>query len=603
VLSHQKISESAGNFTPGNAGGILDDVDYFGISSSSLGDLDNDGIVDIVVGANRDDDGGTNRGAVYILFLNGDGTVKNQQKISDTAGNFTPGNIGGTLDDFDYFGTSVSSIGDLDGDGVTDIAVGAVGDDDGGDFRGAVYILFLNNNGTVKSHQKISDTAGNFTTSNIGGTLDDHDDFGDSVASLDDLDGDGITDIVVGAIEDDDGGTNNGAVYILFLNNDGTVKAQQKISELAGNFTLGNAGGTLNDADFFGQDVANIGDLDRDEVTDIVVGADGDDDGGSNRGAVYILFLNSNGTVKNQQKISDTAGNFTPGNVGGTLDQNEEFGHAVTGVGDLNGDSILDIAVGANRDDDGGFDNGALYNLFLKNDGTVMSKQKISELDGNFTPGNNGGILEDGDRFGFSVSNLGDLDGDGITELASGAIYDDDGGVDNGAVWILFLDGLPPPVADAGQDKTICAGQSASIGGSPTASGGTPPYTFSWTPTTGLNDPTIAKPTASPATTTTYTVTVTDSKGKTAMDDVTVTVNPTPTADADADATICFGQTVTLGGAVRQQQTAHRRTHSVGRQPPVWMTRPQPIPRPDRRARRPIPSRSPTPTAVRIRMA
>ncbi len=80
------------------------------------------------------------------------------------------------------------------------------------------------------------------------------------------------------------------------------------------------------------------------------------------------------------------------------------------------------------------------------------------------------------------------------------------------------------PTADAGTDAGITAGGSVVIGGSPTASGGTPPYTYSWTPTTDLNDASIANPTASPAVNTTYTVTVTDSKGCTDSDDVTVTV-------------------------------------------------------------------------------
>ena len=82
-----------------------------------------------------------------------DGTVKSFQKISDTAGNFTA-----TLDNEDRFGPSVAALGDLDGDTVTDLAVGAYYDDDGGLDRGAVYVLFMNTNGTVKSHQKISDT-------------------------------------------------------------------------------------------------------------------------------------------------------------------------------------------------------------------------------------------------------------------------------------------------------------------------------------------------------------------------------------------------------------------------------------------------------------
>ncbi|MCH7903431.1 MAG: FG-GAP repeat protein, partial [Armatimonadetes bacterium] len=169
--------------------------------------LDGDGVGDLAVGALGDDDGGFDRGAVWVLFLNPDGTVNSHQKISDTQGGFT-----GILDDGDNFGFSLASLGDLDGDGVADLAVGAIGDDDGGANRGAVWILFLNTDGTVKSHQKISDTQGGFT-----GPLDNGDVFGITVASLGDLDGDGIGDLAVGAQADDDGGPDRGAVWILFL--------------------------------------------------------------------------------------------------------------------------------------------------------------------------------------------------------------------------------------------------------------------------------------------------------------------------------------------------------------------------------------------------
>ena len=80
------------------------------------------------------------------------------------------------------------------------------------------------------------------------------------------------------------------------------------------------------------------------------------------------------------------------------------------------------------------------------------------------------------------------------------------------------------PTADAGADTEITEGGSVVIGGSPTGSGGTAPYTYSWTPTTGLNNAGIANPTASPSVTTTYTVTVTDAKGCTDDDDVTMTL-------------------------------------------------------------------------------
>ncbi len=201
---------------------------------------------------------------------------KSQQKISDTQGGF-----GGVLDNVDYFGRAWPGIGDLDGDGAEDIAVGAFRDDDDGADRGAVYVLFLNTNGTVKGEQKISSDTGGLT-----GPLDDLDRFGTSVSGVGDVDSDGVVDIAVGAFRDDDGGADRGAVYVLFLNTNGTVKGEQKISSDTGGLT-----GPLVNSDEFGASVTGLGDLDGDGIIDIAVGAFRDDDGGADRGAVYVLNL------------------------------------------------------------------------------------------------------------------------------------------------------------------------------------------------------------------------------------------------------------------------------------------------------------------------
>ena len=111
ALSHQKISATEGGFT-----GTLDNSDLFGFSATSLGDLDGDGVGDVAIGAPQDDDGGNARGAVWVLFLNADGTVKSHQKISNTQGGFT-----GILENSDLFGYSLASLGDLDGDGANDL--------------------------------------------------------------------------------------------------------------------------------------------------------------------------------------------------------------------------------------------------------------------------------------------------------------------------------------------------------------------------------------------------------------------------------------------------------------------------------------------------
>jgi len=137
----QKISNLEGGF-----GGILKKDYRFGVPTADLGDLDGDGTKEVAVGTTGDAGAGigdADRGAVWILSLNGDGTVAGSQKISDNAGGF-----GATLDNGDTFG-NVADAGDIDGDGTTDLAVGAFNDDDGGSNRGAVWILFLNEDGTV----------------------------------------------------------------------------------------------------------------------------------------------------------------------------------------------------------------------------------------------------------------------------------------------------------------------------------------------------------------------------------------------------------------------------------------------------------------------
>ncbi len=341
VWTEQKISDTQGEFM-----GDLNTNALFGAALSGIGDLNGDGVPDLAVGNYGDDDGGMDRGAVWILFLNSDGTVSSYQKISQTQGGFT-----GTLSNSDQFGSAVADMGDLDGDGVMDIAVGSWHDDDGGPDTGAVWILFLNTNGTVKGYQKISDLSGGFS-----GVLDDGDIFGTSVARLDDLDGDGVDELVVGALFDDDGGIDFGALWILYLNPDGTVERHSKISATLGGFV-----GPLTGVHAFGFDIDGVPDLNGDGVPEIVVGARGYPDGGPGRGAIWTLFLNPDGTVASEQKVSDTSGGFN-----GVLADDDLFGTSVSTVADLNGDGDIEYAVGASSADDGGDAKGALWILFLK---------------------------------------------------------------------------------------------------------------------------------------------------------------------------------------------------------------------------------------------
>jgi len=419
VVKAQKINSTSGGFTA-----LLEEMDQFGRSIVNLGDLDGDGVTDIMVGAHTDDDGGLDKGAVYVLFLQANGIVKEWRKISDLEGNFS-----GRLRKGDQFGRAAACLGDLDGDGVTDIAVGSNYDDDGGANKGAVYVLFLNPDATVKSSQKISDEQGG-----LPAPLSVHDEFGRSITNLGDLDGDGVVDIMVGTPEDDEGGTNTGALHVLFLNTDGTVKGYHRISKRS-------EGLAIKPTDWFGFSSANLGDFDGDGVTDVVVGAVLDDDGGVNQGSIWILFLNPDGSVKFKREIDELEGGFTA-----QMDDIDQFGTSVANLGDLDGDGVTDIAVGAVKDDDGGppgfvdADVGAVYVLFMNPDATVKSWVKISDTSGDLPYS-----LDQFDWFGSALAPYGGASGDGYFNAVIGCRNDDDTGSNEGAIYMVQLnDGTVP---------------------------------------------------------------------------------------------------------------------------------------------------------------
>jgi hypothetical protein len=209
-------------------------------------------------------------------MMNVEGKVDAWQKVSNSAGGF-----GGSLDADDNFGAAITGIGDLDNNGVPDLAVGMPGDDKGGEDRGGVWILFLDAEGKVLQKQKIADDTGGFR-----GGLNDNDRFGSAVAAIGDMNDDGIPDLAAGAPNDDDGSDNAGAVWILMMETDGKVGAWQKVSSSAGGFD-----GNLSADDHFGAAITGIGNLDNSGLEDLAVGAPGYDNDGEDQGAVWILFM------------------------------------------------------------------------------------------------------------------------------------------------------------------------------------------------------------------------------------------------------------------------------------------------------------------------
>ena len=349
-----KIAEGLSGF-----GGDLDVEDGFGRECSAIGDWDLDGVPDIAVGSNRDDDGGSNRGSVYLLFLNRDGSVKAWKKLSHSSG------LPFSLRDGDEFGRGVARVEDLDGDGVPELAVGAIGDDDGGGSNGAVWILFMRRDGTARSYSKLSATSGGMRSPFVrsrGGTW-----FGMHVAALGDVDANGTTDIGVGALLDDGEPHASGGLYVILLDRAGRSMGDRLLNADVGGFSPGE----LEANDEFGGAVAGVGDVDHDGIPDVACSAIRDDDNATRDtelfgdwGALYVLFLRRDGSVREYQKISATRGW-----AGNPLRKYDRIGEGLGAIGDFNGDGVPDLVAGSRFDDSGGSNKGAVYLLYL-NDGT-----------------------------------------------------------------------------------------------------------------------------------------------------------------------------------------------------------------------------------------
>ena len=278
IIKTVEINSSTAN------GPTLSNGDRMGKSVVSIGDLNGDGVNDIAAGAAGDDEGGSIRGAVHIFYMNTDGSVDSTVEINDSTAN------GPDLANNDYWGKHVENIGDLNGDGVNDIAVGQAG----ASWQGAINIMFMNTDGSVDSTLEI-----NGSTTN-GPDLANSDQWGRGIENIGDLDGDGVDDIAVGALKDDAGGADRGAVHIMYMNTDGSVDSTVEINDSTTN------GPDLANGDRFGYGIANIGDLNNDGVNDLAVGAYGDDEGGDGRGAVHIMYMNTDGSVDSTVAVSYT---------------------------------------------------------------------------------------------------------------------------------------------------------------------------------------------------------------------------------------------------------------------------------------------------------
>ena len=295
--------------------------DAAGSSVLTIGDLNGDGKDDILVAAPGQDAGGSNAGAVYLVWGKAGDTVVNLANVASGSGGFRI--VGSSAGD--RAGSAIGTVADLNGDGKAEILIGAPGSILGGTGSGAVYVAWGKSGTGGIDLSAVEAGTGGFVIEGVGG-----DNVGSAIAGLGDVNGDGLSDILVGATGSDGG-------YVVFGKAGGSVVDLADVRNGNGGFRiLAESPGGL-----AGLSVAGGQDFNHDGIVDIVVGAPHDGEGGADAGAIYVVWGGIESTIDLALVAQGIGGVKIAGYAGGLA------GTSVTIAPDLNGDGTADLLVSA----------------------------------------------------------------------------------------------------------------------------------------------------------------------------------------------------------------------------------------------------------------
>ena len=401
------------------AGGLADRSTAIQAAEGLQADFNNDGFADLAVGVFGENLAAAgNGGAVNVLYGTATGlTGAGSQFLTQDS----PGVPGGAEPD-DSFGLALA-VGDFDGDGFADLAVGVPSEDLGANIdAGAVNVLY----GTAS---RLTGTGSQLVTQDspgVGSSAEGEDAFGSTLAAGD-FDGDGFADLAVGVWRENVGAAaNGGAVNVLYGTAGGLTGAG---SQFLTQDSPGVPGGVEPD-DEFGF-ALGAGDFNRDRFADLAVGAPGEDFvGAADRGGVVNVLRGSAGGLSgagSQLFTQDSPG------VPGVAETGDNLGLALAAGGDFEGDGFVDLAVGSAEDVGTAEDAGAVNTLRGSAGGLTGAGSQLFTQDSPGVPG----FAEQNDGFGAFVQAAGDFNGDRFTDLAVGVAETFGGIAAAGAVSIL----------------------------------------------------------------------------------------------------------------------------------------------------------------------
>jgi len=385
--------------------------DRSGTALACTGDVDGDGLDDLLIGASAaggDGGGGAGPGRTYLVLGRTTWSVLDDLSAADAV--FTGMTAG------DQAGLALAGGGDVDGDGRVDLLIGAPGTDAAGADAGTVYLLL----GRPPTHPWDGEIPLTEAEVRLQGEAA-MDRAGLAVALAGDVDGDGLDDLLIGAPGNDEAGDAAGQCYLVF-GREGGWPAVATLGQGDASF-LGEAGG-----DELGLALAGGGDVDGDGVGDLLIGAPGAAGGvGPAAGVVYLVRgdLAAGLDWTPDMALGMAAGSF----VGEAL--GDRAGEAVALPGDVDGDGLDDLLIGAPANDERGEDAGQVYLVLGRPFGWTLGAG-LADADASWWG------EEPGDRAGHAVAGAGDMDGDGLAEVVIGAPNNGFGGVAAGQAYLIL---------------------------------------------------------------------------------------------------------------------------------------------------------------------